>query len=61
MVDTKRPPVFLVSGVGLYHDFRNDEFGDIYKLLKFRKIGKREVVVCQPQRSILDVYMYRIV
>ena len=25
-VDTKRLPVFLFSGVDLYHDFRNDAF-----------------------------------
>ena len=31
-VDTKRLPVFLFSGVDLYHDFRNDAFCDLYNL-----------------------------
>jgi hypothetical protein len=48
MVDTKRLPVFLFSGVDVYHDFQNDAFCDLYNLLKVRKIGKREVVLCQP-------------
>ena len=52
-VDTKRPPVFLFSGVDMYHDFRNDAFCDLYNLLNARKIGKREVVLCQPSPQTL--------
>ena len=29
-VDTKRHPVFLFSGVDLYHHFRNDAFYELY-------------------------------
>ena len=35
-VDTKRLPVFLFSGVDLYHDFRNDAFCGLYNLLNVR-------------------------
>ena len=45
-VDTKRLPVFLFSGVDLYHDFRNDAFCDLCNL--FQSLKKREVVLCQP-------------
>ena len=39
-VDTKRPPVFLFSGVNLYHDFRNDVFCDLYNLFRSPENGK---------------------
>ena len=45
-VDTQRLPVFLFSGVDLYHDFRNDAFCDLYNLFKSpddRKTGSRFV------------------
>jgi len=53
-VDTKRLPVFLLSGVDLYHHFRNDAFYDLYNLVKVRKTGKREVVLCQPLPQTLQ-------
>jgi hypothetical protein len=37
-VDTKRLPVFLYSGVDMYHDFRDDAFCDLYNLSKVWKI-----------------------
>ena len=60
-VDTKRLPVFLFSGVDLYHDFRNDAFCDLHNLLKVRKIGNREVVVCQPLPQSLYTQISRTV
>ena len=47
-VAAKRLPVFPFSGFDLYHHFRNDPVYDLYKLLKVRKTGKREVVLLQP-------------